>query len=199
MLKCLYAYMFQCSNVSMDLIQQHKDQFAKAIDHLKTDISSLRTGRATPVLVEDISVEAYGTRQSLKAVAAITVLDAKTLAIDAWDKSLLGSIETALRNSSLGINPVNDGKLIRLSLPELTQERRLELIKVLHQKLEQCKISIRKIREDIRERIEGMIKTKVISEDEKFKAFEELEKLVKEYNEKIKLMGEEKEKEITTI
>lgn len=178
---------------------QYKQEFDKAIEHFKQDISALRTGRATPAIVEDIIVEAYGTRQPLKSVASISVADAKTLNIDPWDKSLMQAVETGLRNSPLGINPVNDGKLIRLPLPELTADRRADLIKVLHQKSEAARIAIRKIREDARSGIEKLEASKEVGEDEKFKMFDEIEKLVKEYNDKIKAMGEDKEKEITTI
>ena len=183
----------------MDNLNTYKGDFEKVIEHLRNDISSLRTGRATPALVEDITVEAYGSRQPLKTVATITVQDAKTLAIDPWDKNLVQAIDNALRNSQLGINPVNDGRLIRLPLPDLTQERRQELIKVLHQKLETARISIRKIREEVRDDIDKKEKNKEMSEDEKYKLQDELEKLVKEYNDKIKVVGDEKEKEITTI
>ena len=183
----------------MDIITQYKEQFDKSIDHLKGEISGLRTGRATPALVEDIIVEAYGVKQPLKTVASISVADAKTLTVDPWDKGLIPAVETAINNSQVGINPVNDGKLIRLPLPELTKERREELIKVLHQKLEQARISIRKIREDVRNNIEKSEKNKEIGEDEKYKMQDELDTLVKEYNEKIKEVGDQKEKEVTTI
>lgn len=183
----------------MNIVQTNKAQFDAAIEFLRHDISGLRTGRASAALVEDIQVEAYGTRQPLKAVASISVADAKTLNIEPWDKSLLLPVETGLRASSLGINPVNDGKLIRLPLPDLTSERRAELIKVLHQKLESAKISLRKVREDIRDQIEAAEKNKQISEDEKFKLQDDLEKMVKDYNEKVKAVGIEKETEITTI
>lgn len=183
----------------MSILIESKEQFEKTISFLRNDISSLRTGRATPALVEDITVEAYGSRQPLKTLASISVSDAKTLNIDPWDKGLVQNVEKAIRNSDLGINPVNDGKLIRLPLPDLTAERRQELVKVLYQKLEQAKISVRKIREEIRTNVDKQEKEKEISEDEKFKIFEELEKQVKEINEKIKTIGEEKEKEVTTI
>ncbi len=183
----------------MNIVQVNKSLFEEAIEFLKRDISGLRTGRATPALVEDIAIEAYGTRQPLKSVASITVADAKTLNIEPWDKSLMQAVEVGIRNSSLGISPVNDGKLIRLPLPTLTSERRAELIKVLHQKLEGAKIALRKVREEIRDQIEGAEKNKQISEDEKFKYQDDLEKMVKDYNEKVKSVGEEKEVEITTI
>lgn len=183
----------------MNFVPESKMQFDKAIDHLKQELTALRTGRATPAIVEDIMVEAYGTKQGLKAVASITVQDAKTLVVEPWDKSVLADVEAGIRNSDLGINPVNDGKLIRLPLPELTQDRRQELIKVLHKKLEEARIAVRKVREDVRKQVETAEKDKEISEDEKFTQFDELEKLVKEYNDKIKTIGEEKEKDITTV
>jgi ribosome recycling factor len=177
----------------------YKEQFDKTIEHLKSEISSLRTGRATPAIVEDITVEAYGVKQSLKTVASISVTDAKTLTVEPWDKSILQTVEVAIRNSQLGINPVNDGKLLRLPLPDLTQERRQELIKVLHTKLEAARISVRQIREDAKKMIEQAEKDKEIAEDERYKQIEELDKVVKEYNDKIKEIGEEKEVEINTV
>jgi ribosome recycling factor len=180
-------------------LDEHKPQFDKAIEHLREEISSLRTGRATPALVEDVMVEAYGTKQALKAVASISVADAKTLVVDPWDKSLTQAVESAIRASDVGISPVNDGKVIRLPLPELTADRRQELVKVLSTKLEQARIAVRKIREDIRSKIDKAEKEKSISEDERFTMQEALEKTVKEYNDQIKVIGEEKEKEVTTV
>lgn len=180
-------------------ISQYSSEFEKSIDFLKKDISSLRTGRATTSLVEDISIEAYGIRQPLKAVGTIAVPDPKTVTVSPWDKSMLANIEKGIRDSSLGINPVNNGVQIILAMPALTSERRAELIKVLHQKLENAKITIRKTREDVRDMIIAAEKDKEISEDDKFKSLEELDKMVKDYNEKIKAVGEEKEKEINNI
>lgn len=183
----------------MDIHALHKGDFEKVIEHLKHETQGLRTGRATPALVEDVPVEAYGARQPLKAVASISTSDAKTLAVEPWDKSLMAAIEAAIRQSPIGINPVNDGKCIRLSLPDLTQERRAELIKVLHQKLEAARIALRKIREDVRGLIERAEREREIREDQKFKSYEDLDRMVKDYNEKIREAGEAKEKEINTV
>ncbi len=183
----------------MTIVSEYKEEFAKAIDHLKHDIATLRTGRATPALVEDVLVEAYGTRQPLKAVGSIMVSDPKTLVIEVWDKSILAAVEAGIRASAIGVNPVNDGKVIRVPLPTLTAERRADLIKVLHQKLEAGRIAIRQIREQVKGMIDEAEKNKEIPEDEKFRETDELEKLVKETNELLKRLGEEKEKEITTI
>ena len=159
----------------------------------------IRENHNNQALVEDITVDAYGVKQPLKSIASISVADAKTLTVDPWDKSLIQAVDTAISQSGIGINPVNDGKLIRLPLPDLTAERRADLIKVLHKKLEDSRIAIRKIREDIRRSIDSAEKTKEISEDEKFVFYDEVETLVKEYNQKVKHIGEEKEKEIQTI
>lgn len=180
-------------------VEQHKERFEKVIDHLHSEISTLRTGRATPALVEDIIVEAYGVKQEMKTLASISVANAKTLTVDPWDKSLLQEVENAIRHSDLGINPVNDGKLIRLPLPDLTTERRTELIKVLHKKLEEARIAVRKIREDVKNSIEKAMKDKAISEDEKFTEQDELDGVVKEFNERIKGIGEEKEVDIAKV
>ncbi|MCB9799059.1 ribosome recycling factor [Candidatus Nomurabacteria bacterium] len=180
-------------------LTQTKAEFEKAIEFLRNDISSLRTGRATPALVEDVTVTAYGVKQQLKAVASISVADAKTLTVDPWDKGLINDIDKAIRESNLGFNPVNDGKLIRIPLPELNSERRAELIKVLHGKLESARIAVRKIREDWKRQIDSAQKNKEIGEDEKFSLEGELEKMVKENNELIKEIGENKEKEINTV
>lgn len=181
------------------ILEMYKGEFSAVIEHLKQDITSLRTGRATPAIVEDVQIEAYGGRQPLKAVASISVADAKTLNVDPWDKTLMQAVEVGLRNSPLGINPVNDGKLIRIPLPDLTHERRAELIKVLHQKLEASRISLRKVREDVRSAVDQAYKNKELAEDEKFSLQDEIDKFVKDYNDTIKQIGEDKEKEIQTI
>ncbi len=180
-------------------VADFKKDFDDCLAFLKQDIIQLRTGRASVAMVEDIAVEAYGSRQPLKATASITISDPKTLAIEPWDKSLLAAVEKGIRDSGLGVNPVNDGRLIRVILPELTAERRAELVKVLHQKLEHARISVRKVREEVRELIAAEEKDKSISEDDKFRLQEELEKMVKSYNEEIQKIGENKEKEITTV
>ena len=180
-------------------INDFKEEFDKVIEFLKKDIVGLRTGRANVAMVEDISIEAYGTYQALKALASITVADAKTLNIEPWDKSVLGHIEKGIRDSGIGVSPVNDGKLIRVILPDLTTDRRRELTKVLHEKLENARVSLRKVRQEVREMVEMEEDNKSISEDEKFKMYEDLEKTVKDFNDQIKEVGEKKETEINTI
>jgi len=180
-------------------ISDFKGEFESVLEFLKKDISGLRTGRASVAMVEDISIEAYGTYQSLKSLASISVADAKTLNIEPWDKSVIGALEKGIRDSGIGINPINDGRIVRVILPDLTTDRRRELTKVLSEKLENARVSLRKVRQEIREMTEAEEREKAISEDEKFGLFEDLEKAVKEYNEKIKEIGDKKESEINTI
>lgn len=180
-------------------ISDFKSDFDGAINFFKEDISGLRTGRASSAIVEDISVEAYGTYQALKSLASISIPDAKTVNIEPWDKSILQAVEKAVRDSGLGLNPVNTGSQVRIFLPELTSERRNELIKVLHQKEEAARIAVRKVREDIKEMIKSAEDSSEITEDDKYSLEADLDKLVKEYNDKIKEITDKKEAEINTI
>lgn len=159
----------------------------------------MRTGRASAAIVEDIMVEAYGTHQTLKSLASINIPDAKTVNIDPWDKSILSAVEKAVRDCGLGLSPVNTGSQVRIFLPELTSERRNELIKILHQKEEAARIALRKVREEIKEMIKAAEDDKEITEDEKYRLQEDLEKMVKEYNDKVKEIADKKEGEINTI
>lgn len=180
-------------------ISDFKSDFDSAINFFKEDISGLRTGRASAAIVEDIMVEAYGTHQTLKSLASINIPDAKTVNIEPWDKSVLSAVEKAIRDSGIGLNPVNTGSQIRIFLPELTSERRQELIKVLHQKEEGARIAVRKVREDVKEMVKAAEEGNEVTEDEKYRLEEELDKMVKEYNDKIKEIVAKKEAEINTI
>ncbi|MFA6307699.1 MAG: ribosome recycling factor [Patescibacteria group bacterium] len=181
------------------LVAQHRDQFDKTIEAFKEDISSLRTGRISPSLVENIIVESYGTNTALLQLAAITTPEPQSMTIKPWDKGILANIERALNKSDLNINPIVDGDLIRLNFPPLTEESRKELVKILHKKVEDARIRLRNNREKVREEIISIEKAKTISEDDKFTALKDLDEMVKEYNEKVKQISEAKEKEIMTI
>ncbi len=181
------------------MIENFREDFEKAFDHLVSEVATLRIGRATPGLVEGIIVDAYNMKQPIRSVATITIQDAKNILVEPWDKSIAQAVETAIRNSDIGVNPVSNGVIIRIPLPDLTQDRRTDLIKVLHKKLEASRIAVRQIREDVRNEIEKAEKRKELSEDDRYVHQEELEALVKEYNLKIKALGEKKEIEINTI
>ncbi|MEK7102017.1 MAG: ribosome recycling factor [Patescibacteria group bacterium] len=181
------------------LLDTHKEAFVKIIEHVKAELANLRTGRAHASMVTELLVTAYGVQQPLKALASITVPDARTLAVEPWDKSIVGDIERGIREANLGVNPVNDGRIIRIPMPQMTEESRREMSKVLGQKLEQARISIRQFRDEVREKIQTAEKDKEVNEDERFRLQDQLDDMVRAYNEQIKTMGEEKEKEIMTI
>ena len=178
---------------------EFKSKLEKIIEHLKIEIASLRTGRASPALVEDLEVDYYGTKTPLKAVAAISSPDPKQILIQPWDKNAVQPIERAIQSSSLGLNPITDKDSIRLSISPLTEERRRELTKILGKHLEEARIQVRREREDVLKRIDTKEKAKQISEDEKFRQSKEAQKVVDEINKKIEDMGKAKDKEVMTV
>ncbi len=180
-------------------INDYKPNFQKTIDFLQKELGSIKTGRATPALVENIEVDAYGSKMPLKGVASVTIPDPKTIYIEPWDKSLTKAIEKAISESGIGLNPVSDGKGLRIVLPQLTEERRKELVKVMKEKLEEARQGIRRTRDEVKSKIVAEEKDKKISEDEKYRRQEELDKISGEYNDLVKKMGDEKEREIMTI
>ncbi|PIS05508.1 MAG: ribosome recycling factor [Candidatus Buchananbacteria bacterium CG10_big_fil_rev_8_21_14_0_10_42_9] len=184
----------------MNNIRQKASQaFDQAIEHLKTELSKIRTGRANPAAVEEILVDSYGVKLPIKQMATISVPEARCITIQPWDKNQIKEIEKAITTSDQGFNPVNEGELIRIVIPTLTEEARIEITKKMNEKLEQTKITIRQKRDALKEEIQKQEKDKHIGEDEKFTALEELDKVTKEYNDKIKEMGDKKEKEIMSI
>lgn len=185
-LKCMY-------------LETAKEELLGTVEFLKGELSQLRTGRATPALVENIMVDAYGAPMAVKGVASISVTDAKSLAIEPWDKSLMKAIEDGIRNSGLGINPVNDGKVVRIVMPPMTEENRRNLVKIVGTKEEEARIRIRQAREEVRTMIIKAEEEGEIPEDQKFADMEALDQLCKEFNEKLKEVAEEKEAEIMKI
>ncbi|MFH1030765.1 MAG: ribosome recycling factor [bacterium] len=181
------------------IISEHNDEFNKVVEHFKTEISSLKTGRATPLLVENILVESYGAKMPLKQLASISVPEPKCILIEPWDKSIAKDIEKAIVNSNTGLNPKNEGQQLRIAISPLTEEDRKNLIKILRQKEEAARISIRGLRDKAKDNIQAMEKGKEISEDERFRLKKELDEFTGDYNEKIKEIGDKKESEINTI
>jgi len=180
-------------------IEQHKPEFEKVIDHLKEELNTIRTGRATTAMLDRVVVEAYGVNTPLKQLATINVPDSKTLTIEPYDKSTIKDIEKAIQLADIGVSPVNEGNLVRISVPPLTEESRKELVKILNQKIEQSRISVRNLRDKIRDDIQKAEKENEITEDDKYKSFTDLDNLTTEYNAKIKEIADNKEKEIMTI
>lgn len=180
-------------------LEKFQKQMEEAMNFFLKDIQTLKTGRATPALVEDLKVDYFGSVAPIKQVASISTEGSKVIVIAPWNSDNLVDIEKAVRQSDLNLNPNNDGKVIRLILPDLTEDRRKDLVKVLGKKMEEARIKIRKVREDFFDWVKEQEKSANLSEDEKFKAKEAMQKVVDEYNEKIEIEKEKKEKEIMAV
>jgi len=181
------------------LLDDGKKRMDGAIASLDKEFSKLRTGRATTALVDDIVVDYYGTPTPINQLASVSVPDPKTITIQPWDKGAFGSVEKAIQTSDLGLNPVNDGKIIRISIPPLTEERRKELVKVAKKYTEDCKIAIRNVRRDLNDSLKKMEKDKEISEDERKKGEADVQKLTDDHVKMSEDAVTAKEKEILEI
>lgn len=180
-------------------IEKHRANFEEATEHFQGEIEKFRTGRATPALVDYLVVDYYGTKTPMKQIASINVPEPRSLMIQPWDRGALSAIETAIRSANLGFNPMNDGVVIRIALPPLTEERRRDLVKALNQKSEEARIAVRNIREDAWKEIQGLEKDGLIGEDDRFRAKEELQEVVEEYNVRIEAMRKKKEEDMMTV
>lgn len=170
-----------------------------AIDAMEKHFNTLRTGRASTALLDDVRVEAYGQEMALNAVATVSTPDARTIAVQPWDGSQLTAIERAIQASDLGLNPMNDGKLIRLAIPPLTEERRKELVKKSHHMAEEARIAIRNIRRHAKDEIEKMRKAKELSDDLAHDANEDLQKITDKWTKEVEDHLAHKEKEIMEV
>ncbi|MBI4982144.1 MAG: ribosome recycling factor [Candidatus Omnitrophica bacterium] len=179
-----------------EILHATEEKMKKAFDSVTREFMEIRTGRASPTMVEGLHIDYYGTPTLLKQLASISVPDAHMIAIQPWDPSAIVEIEKAIMKSSLGITPSNDGKVVRLSVPQLSKERRLDLVKVVHKMSEDGRISLRTIRRDAKEHMEKLEKDKIISEDDKFRGVDELQKIVDKYIGKVDELLKNKEKEI---
>ncbi|HHQ48774.1 MAG TPA: ribosome recycling factor [Acidobacteria bacterium] len=182
-----------------ELLKELERRMIGAVDAFKGELVSLRTGRASLALLDGITVDYYGTPSPLNQVAALSVPEPATIVIAPWEPKMLGQIERAILKSNLGITPTNDGKVVRLNIPALTEERRKELVKVAHQYAEQARNAIRQIRRDGNDQVKKMEKAKEISEDEMHDGLEQIQKLTDAYIGKIGELLEAKEKEILEV
>ena len=178
------------------LIHDTEEKLKKAVDSTLREFSEIRTGRANPSIVEGIMVECYGTHMPMKQVGTISVPEPRLIAIHPWDQSNIQAIEKAILKSELGITPVNDGKLIRISIPTLTKERIEELKKILHRLAEQGRVSIRTVRRDSITAVDKLESSKQITEDAKFKGHDDIQKLTEKHTKKIDELLVTKEKEL---
>src|SRR3989338_10515826 len=178
-----------------EIIEKYQPEFSQAVSSLKDELATLRVGRANPLMVENILVEAYGTKTALKQLASITAPEARTILIQPWDKTVAKEVEKAIIQANIGINPVNEGQQIRLTVAPLTEESRKELTKSVGEKMENTRIAMRQVRDKAREEIIKQEKNKEIAQDDKYDLQKELDELAKDYNEQIKNLGEKKAKE----
>lgn len=182
-----------------DLINSSEESMKKSIAYLKEELATIRAGKANPKLVDKIQVSYYGTMTPINQVANISVPDPRTIVIQPWDGSLLKEIEKAIMTSDLGINPTNDGKLIRLSIPPLTEERRRDLLKLVKKETENSKIAVRNIRRDAIEEFKKMEKSSELTKDDLKKAEEEAQKITDKYIKLVDDIYKDKEKEVLEV
>ena len=180
-------------------ISELRAKLDKSVDHLRDELSQVRTGRATPTLIENIPVEAYGAKMTVKELGSINVADAQNLIVSVWDKGLLSAVASAIRESELKVDPVVDGNMVRVPVPTLTEERRREFVKIVSSRVEEAKNSIRNIRQDAMKDIDKEFADKSIGEDEKFSRKEEVEDVVKEYISEVEELGENKKTDLLTV
>jgi len=177
----------------------HEEKMKKVIDALRRELSTLRAGRATPALLDKITVDYYGTPTPINQVANVSVPEPRLITIQAWEKNMLAQIEKAILKSDLGLTPNSDGVIIRLNIPQLTQDRRMELVKVVHKKTEESRIGVRNLRRDANDAVKKLEKDKSISEDEAKKAQEDMQKLTDKFIKEVDTIMGVKEKEILEV
>lgn len=182
-----------------DTLNQAETKMKKAVEALRHHLNSIRTGRASPALVEHLHVEYYGSEMPLNQLANISAPEARMLVIQPWDKGAMKAIEKAIQNSDLGLNPNNDGQVIRLSIPQLTEQRRKELVKLVKKEVEEQKVSLRNVRRDGQTDLKKLESDKQISEDELKRAQEKLEQLTAQYTKELDQVGQTKEQEVLEV
>lgn len=182
-----------------ETMAQARTRMGKALEDFRHDLAGLRTGRASTALLETIKVDYYGAPTPLNQVATLGVPEPTLLTVQPWDASLVGAIDKAIRSSGLGLNPVNDGKVLRVPVPALTEERRKELVKHLHKVLENHRTAVRNIRRDSNEEMKKLLKDKKISEDDEKRGLDDMQKLTDEFIGKVEALGAAKEKEILEL
>ena len=185
--------------VTKEIIQQTDGKMKKTMESLFREFNEVRTGRVHPELVENLHVDYYGTPTPLKQIAAVSSPDPRLIVIQPWDMNAIVDIEKTINNSKLGVNPSNDGKLIRLAFPPLSTERREELIKVIKEMAEKGRVSLRTIRRDANDKVKKMESDKSIPEDEGFKAHEEIQKLIDRYIKEVDQVVDRKTHELKDV
>ena len=182
-----------------DIILEAEDRMSKALEVMNSEFKTIRTGRSNPALIENVKVEAYGAPTPLRQVAQISTPDPRTLVVKPFDPSLIAAIDKAIAGSDLGLNPQNDGRIVRVIIPPLSEERRKQFAEVVKKAGETARVHVRNVRRDANRQIDDLEKEKKVSEDEKFRLREDLQKFVTEYEEKVTKAVERKTKEIMEV
>lgn len=182
-----------------DILQDAEERMTKAMDALRRDLNTIRTGRAAPSLLDRISVEYYGAPTPLNQIAGISAPDARTLMIQPWDRGSLGAIEKAIMKSDVGLQPNNDGTVIRLNIPQLTEDRRKQFIKQVHGMIEDAKIAVRNIRRDTVQQTHKLANDRQVSEDEERRGNTQLDELSKRFTDEADKIGKAKEQELLEV
>jgi ribosome recycling factor len=182
-----------------DVKKNAQDKMVKSIETLKGDLAKVRTGRAHTGILDHVMVDYYGSPTALSQVANLTLIDARTIGVQPWEKKMLNAIEKAIRDADLGLNPSSFGEMIRVPTPALTEERRKEMVKLVKGEAEDAKIAVRNIRRDANEQLKKMVKDKTASEDDERRSADEIQKLTDKFVADIDKMVVEKEKEIMTV
>jgi ribosome recycling factor len=185
--------------MSEQIIANAEERMRKALDDLRRELATIRTGRATPALLDRVTVQAYGSQMPLNQVASISVPEPRSLLITAWDRSVVPAIEKAILKSDLGLTPNVDGTNIRLNIPPLTEERRKEMVKKVHKLVEDHKVAVRNVRRDANEELKRMQKAHEISEDDERRAVERTQKLTDKYIAEMDRVQTEKEQELLEV
>ncbi len=182
-----------------EILKKQEDRMQKSLDSLKKEFASLRAGRATPALLDKVMVDYYGTPTPVNQVAKVSVPEPRMIVIQPWEKTILHDIEKAIMKSDLGLNPNSDGTAIRLAIPQLTQERRQELVKTVNKKAEEAKVALRNIRRDGNDAVKKLEKSREVPEDEAKKGQESMQKLVDKYIKLVDAARTAKEKEVMEV
>jgi ribosome recycling factor len=182
-----------------DVMQDAEVRMGKAIDALQRDLSSIRTGRASPSLVDRLTVDYYGSSTPLNQLAGISVPEPRLLVIQPWDRGSMGAIEKAILKSELGLNPSNDGQVIRIAIPALTEERRKQMVKLVHNHVEDGKVALRNIRRDAMSSVKDLLNEKMIGEDDERRAEHQVDELTKRFVHEAERVGKAKESEVLEV
>lgn len=183
----------------MSSLKEARSRMSDALEALRRDFATVRTGKATPTLLDTVRVEAYGSKMPLNQVASIQAPDGSMLVVQPFDKSLLGEIEKGIQMADLGLNPSNDGSLIRLPIPPLTEERRKEFAKLLHKMAEDARVSVRHARKGARDEVQQALKDHEVGEDDGHRQLDEIDKVTHEFTDKIDELLKRKEHEVMAI